>query len=133
MTANSGLQQPTPVGTGVAQWNAEEYDTANLWNPAQPSRLTAPIAGIYLVTAGAIREQNNATDNATLTIRVSGIEYASEISAPVPGEFKIQAISTVAPLNAGDFVELTFAGQALDGFANAKRTHLSLTWLGPRS
>jgi hypothetical protein len=29
--------------------------------------------------------------------------------------------------------EMVFSGQAIDGFANSKRTHLSMTWLGPRS
>jgi hypothetical protein len=46
-----GLQAASGDTPVAASWNTEEFDTANLWDPGSPTRLTAPISGIYLVTA----------------------------------------------------------------------------------
>lgn len=123
-----------PSGDTVASWNTQQFDTADLWNPSEPTKLTAPIAGIYLVTAGAIRQQNsNAIPG--LAIRVDGtITYAEQRPEPLTDtvDLPVQSISTIAPLDSGEYAELVFSGQAIDGFANSKRTHLSMTWLGPK-
>lgn len=119
----------------AASWNTEEFDTANLWDPANPTRLTAPISGIYLVTAGAIRQQNS-QQIPSIAIRVGGtVLYAEEDPQPLASATRlpVQSISTIVPLTAGDYVEMVFGGQAIDGFLNSKRTHLSMTWIGPRS
>ena len=119
----------------AASWNTEEFDTANLWNPGIPTRLTAPISGIYLVTAGAIR-QLRSPEIPGIAIRVGGtVLYAAEDPEPLVSatRIQIQSISTIVPLVAGDYVEMVFSGQAIDGFANSKRTHLSMTWLGRKS
>jgi hypothetical protein len=34
------------------QWTAEDYDTANLWDVAAPTKLFAPVAGTYRVQSG---------------------------------------------------------------------------------
>ncbi|HEV7771784.1 MAG TPA: hypothetical protein VGO48_00695 [Conexibacter sp.] len=123
-----------PIGP-PASWNTEEFDTANLWNPANPTRLTAPISGIYLVTAGAIRELNSPAIP-SLAIRVGGtVDYAAEDPQPLASltRLPIQSISTIVPLTAGDYVEMAFSGQVIDGFFNSRRTNLSMTWLSSKS
>ncbi len=130
-----GLQAANGDTPVAASWNTEEFDTANLWSPGSPTRLTAPISGIYLVTAGAIRELNSAAIP-SLAIRVGGtVDYAAEDPQPLASASRlpIQSISTIVPLTAGEYVEMTYSGQAIDGFFNSRRTHLSMTWLSPRS
>ncbi len=130
-----GLQAANGDTPVAASWNTEEFDTANVWNPADPTRLTAPISGIYLVTAGAIRQMNSSAIPG-IAIRVGGtVEYAAEDPEPLSSTTRIpiQSISTIVPLTAGDYVEMTYSGQAIDGFFNSRRTHLSMTWLGPKS
>lgn len=130
-----GVQAASGDDLVAASWNTEQFDTANLWDPAQPTRLTAPRAGLYVVTAGAIREQNS-TAIPTLAIRVDGtVLYAQDSPQPLADatELPVQSISTVVPMDAGDYAELVYSGQAIDGFLNSKRTHLSMTWIGRKS
>jgi hypothetical protein len=63
------------------------------------------------------------------------VDYAAEDPRPLTDatRIQIQSISTIVPLTAGDYVEMTYSGQAVDGFFNSRRTHLSMTWLGRKS
>ena len=43
------------VGSGVSSavvWTIEDYDSSTMWNPANPSRLVAPVAGTYNFSFG---------------------------------------------------------------------------------
>ncbi len=43
------------VGSGVSSavvWTVEDYDSSTMWNPANPSRIVAPVAGTYNFSFG---------------------------------------------------------------------------------
>jgi hypothetical protein len=128
-------------------YEAESYDTAGLFNPAAPDRLTAPIAGVYAIdggvrwTANALGTRfagiciNQPTVGACgLTNNVAVSQYATN-DDPGIGTMRLtqQSLSTQLKLAAGDVVQVVVtqnSGGALnvDGFPV---THLAMTWVGP--
>jgi hypothetical protein len=102
------------------QFNEERYDTANLHDPSKNSRLTAPVSGVYLITANIewadenLEEESNGVRTLALmrngkTLiameRVDASDYNG--SGPEPKvEGTVQAIATQALLGAGDFIDV---------------------------
>jgi hypothetical protein len=128
-------------------YEAELYDTAGLFDPAFPGRLTAPIAGVYVIDAG-VRWAANALGTrfagicinqptvgaCGLTNNVAVSQYATN-DDPGVGTLRLtqQSVSTQLKLAAGDVVQVVVtqnSGGALnvDGFPV---THLAMTWVGP--
>jgi hypothetical protein len=128
-------------------WESELYDTAGLFNPAAPDRLTAPIAGVYAIDGG-VRWATNALGTrfagicinqptvgaCGLTNNVAVSQYATN-DDPGIGTMRLtqQSVSTQLKLAAGDVVQVVVtqnSGGALniDGFPV---THLAMTWVGP--
>jgi hypothetical protein len=128
-------------------WEGEVYDTAGLFDPAAPDRLTAPIAGVYAIDGG-VRWSANALGTrfagicinqptvgaCGLTNNVAVSQYATN-DDPGVGTLRLtqQSVSTQLKLAAGDVVQVVVtqnSGGALnvDGFPV---THLAMTWVGP--
>lgn len=127
-------------------WESELYDTAGLFDPAAPDRLTAPIAGVYVINAG-VRWAANALGTRFAGICINqptvgscGIANNVAISQyatnddPGIGTLRLtqQSVSTQVKLNAGDVVQVIVtqnSGGALnvDGFP---ATNLGMTWVG---
>lgn len=127
-------------------YEAELYDTAGLFDPAAPDRLTAPIAGVYVIDAG-VRWSANAlgtrfagicinqptVGSCGLTNNVAVSQYATN-DDPGIGSLRLtqQSVSTQLKLAAGDVVQAVVtqnSGAPLnaDGFPV---THLAMTWVG---
>jgi hypothetical protein len=107
---SSGGDQPIPTSTVTKlSWAAANYDTANMYNAANPTRLTAPIAGIYNVTA-AVKWRSGAGQHRFATIRKNGVSSDLAISQVAPvlagGQFTSQVVAGQIKLAAGDFIEL---------------------------
>ena len=103
--------QTIPSGQDVAiKFNGELYDTNDCHNAVNDSRLTAPEAGVYLITGNLrIDSGGNALQTAELIVRVNG--GASNIAARnqarnVNVSTIVQNVSTQMFLNQGDYVEL---------------------------
>ena len=128
-------------------YESEVYDTAGLFDPATPDRLTAPIAGVYAIDAG-VRWSANALGTrfagicinqptigaCGITNNVAVSQYATN-DDPGIGTLRLtqQSVSTQWKLDAGGVVQVVVtqnSGGALnvDGFPV---THLAMTWLGP--
>jgi hypothetical protein len=128
-------------------WESELYDTAGLFDPATPDRLTAPIAGVYAIDAG-VRWSANALGTRFAgicinqpTIGACGItnniavsQYATN-DDPGIGTLRLtqQSVSTQWKLAAGGVVQVVVTQNSgaplnVDGFPV---THLAMTWLGP--
>ena len=105
---------------------------------ANESRLTAPIAGLYLVEA-MVPWANDATGTRQLTIRRNGTTtvVTTTAAAAAGSNTNNQQVSLVTRLNAGDYVEVTLrqtgvpAGLNIQGFAEPDAPHLSMIWVGP--
>ena len=133
-----------PAFTGLT-WATELYDTAGLFNPAAPDRLTAPIAGVYAIEAG-VRWAANATGfrfagicinqlpaDCSIDDNIAVSEYATN-DDPGVGALKLtqQSVSTQVKLAAGAIVHVVVtqdSGVALnvDPF---RATYLAMTWVG---
>ncbi len=125
------------------QFTDEEFDQGNLGNvdcstfPAppthEPTRLTAPRAGLYAITGGLLWE-DSAVGKRTIAIRLNETTYLTqeEYDAAASGA-TLQNAATIARLAQGDFVQLTAVQTGNPDLAvrSQPRTYLAMAWLGP--
>jgi hypothetical protein len=118
------------------RFESEDFDTANLHNSQRtPSRLTAPIDGIYQVSAGVVWGVN-ATGRRELLLSVNGtVRGAQSAINAISNQSAKQNVSDPLKLSAGDFVEAKVfqsSGGDLAALTGASRsTFLAMTWIGP--
>ena len=95
-----------PNGTFAAiQLTSETWDTAGLHSSTNNTRLTAPIDGIYMLTANVFWA-GNSTGERDLGIQINGnkfVGFVADAAADV-SETPL-SLSTVYLMNAGDFAE----------------------------
>lgn len=113
-----GLRTSTPHTTSgsaytplVISWNIEDFDTANYHTSGQPTRMTAPVAGLYQVTA---KVRTSSTVYASgLQFGVNGtIDASSRQISPVgtsSGTFS--SLTKTYSLAVGGYVEVFSLGQ----------------------
>lgn len=128
-------------------WESERYDTAGLFDPAAPDRLTAPIAGVYAIDGG-VRWSANALGTrfagicinqptvgaCGITNNVAVSQYATN-DDPGIGTLRLtqQSVSTQLKLAAGDVVQIVVT-QNSGGPLNVDgqpASNLAMTWVGP--
>lgn len=122
------------IGTGSAtavSFGAEIFDHGNCWVIGSPTRLTAPIAGVYTVTA-AVEFAQNATGNRQVHIYTNGSEH-SRVTVPSVGSGLATRVShsAIVELAAGGYVEC-FVFQDSGGNLNitngANTPNLAFVW-----
>lgn len=131
------VAQTIPNNTEVVlAFNSERYDTSNLHSTvSNTSRLTAPVAGKYLITA-AVSWDSHATGYRTVYLRLNGSTWIAIQRDAVSGTAVWpQTITTVYDLGENDYVEVSVrhtAGVALDILAaNNYSPEFAMQWLGP--
>jgi hypothetical protein len=126
------------------QFDEELYDTDGM-HPSgsydvEGSKFTAPIAGLYSISAGLIWYDGNGTKRQLYLTKNATQYIVGETIPPQASGFTIQTVTGVIDLAAGDYVQawvshdastnlgtgLSQAGQFGDG-----RNFLSMTWIGP--
>jgi hypothetical protein len=130
--------QSIPSGfTTTLAFNTERYDTANMHsNATNNSRLTAPVTGIYAVTA-QVEWAGNVNGGRAIFLEKNGpAPIASDNEPPSPVDVPvIQELTTQVRLQAGDFVRAVVdqgSGGALDVIKDPESTpEFSMTWLAP--
>jgi hypothetical protein len=103
-TTNQSIANATVT---AITFDAERYDTANLWVVGQPTRLTAPMAGWYAIGAHANHDAN-AVGIRSLFLRLNGATFigAWEVNAgAAAGRGTAMSVDTVYQLAASDYVE----------------------------
>jgi hypothetical protein len=127
--------------TLVVSYDAVDFNVGGVYTAAQPTRMTAPIAGRYLIVATA-RWQNNDQGRRTIALEVNGtaVQIArSNVSAYFQGGVNPlqpeQTAQAVYMLNAGDYVEV-WAYQDSGGALNLlsaidNGVTFSMQWLAP--
>lgn len=94
-------------------FNSERYDTAGMHDPVtNNSRLTATVAGLYLITAhfrwGSVG--GTFTCNTIANLKVNRTTDIAEDRVQLPVAFAVsQSMETVYQLAAGDYVEVVVA------------------------
>jgi len=105
---SAGFNIPDDSQTPLT-WDMEEWDTANLHSTTtDTSRLTAPVAGKYLVFGSVNWNNLGSGGNRTVALRFNNsvILAAQSMQGGTVNAFgNYQAVSTVAQLGVGDFVE----------------------------
>ena len=101
--------QSIPNATATAiEFDTVVTDPTGLWNSATPTRLTAPVAGQYLVTATAFWA-TAATGEALLRIQKNGVSpsgFYGVSSIPMLAGFDAgNSVAVIVPMAAGDYVE----------------------------
>lgn len=108
-TAN-GTWQVVGAGTGIA-WDTENVDTANLHSTTvNPTRVTIPVAGLYLLTAN-IAFNSNATGARAVAFKKNGVGTGPNIegrsiSTPQGSVETTPSTSAVVKLAVNDFIEV---------------------------
>lgn len=108
------------------------WDNANVWDAGQPSRLTAPIDGRYLILAN-VGFDANAVGRRICQIRANGVTMVTEqaTNTAATGTAVIHAASEY-DLNAGQYVEmlgLQTSGGALNSAAIQHQTWMSMRYI----
>ncbi len=117
-------------------FNVERFDTADVHASDTPSRLTAPRDGIYMISANISWAGTNAAGARELSIRrnTTAIILRDVVQPVAGGNTTEQAVSTIAALEQGDFVEVVLrqnSGAALQIFSSEEFTpEFSLAYVG---
>jgi hypothetical protein len=131
--AYSAASHTIPSGTFTAiPFNAEHFDTADIWSPGSPTRLTASRTGTYVVSASAGWPAG--TGSRTLRIDRSGAQIALNTVPATGGPG--QVVATITRMNAGEYVELVVhqdsgAGAGTTVCAGNSCPSLAIAWVGP--
>jgi hypothetical protein len=133
----------TGPGSGVIQndtWtplnlNVERYDTAAMHSPQTPtSRLTAPVDGIYLVTA-QVRWQSSFGRRVLSLRRNEKVTVGGTTDLLTVPDDRAQEVTSQVRLNAGDFIEagvLQISGAPLSVLKDGEYSpEFAMTWLAP--
>jgi len=129
--------QSIPSGTPTdLSYDVERFDIAGLFNPAAPTLLTAPIDGIYSISASVIWAPS-ATGQRQVEILVGSnpnpIAFEVDTNAGA-GVLKSQNVSTIYALGAGDSIRVRVSqdsGGALDVSKQGEASpELMMAWIG---
>jgi hypothetical protein len=131
----TGADQPIPNGTVTKlTFAAATYDTANMFNAANPTRITVPIAGIYNVTA-AVKWRAGTGQHRFATIRKNGVLHDEAISQVAPvlaaGQFTSQVVAGQLRLAAGDFIELSVFQDSGASLNTVNALTTQVVWMSP--
>jgi hypothetical protein len=136
----SSHDEPTKIqiGFGPVQqltFDRVSFDTDNLFDPGHPSRLTAPVAGIYLITTSvswAVEGTSLNGVNRAVYISVDG--HVIAVDQRPPAAETRQVVTTIYRLNPGDTVQVGIGQDAGDLTANAVGDYapsLAVAWIAP--
>lgn len=115
---------PNSVPT-VVNFEGELFDTASIHDPAYPANLTAPVAGIYLLTS-VVKFASNSTGVRKISMVLNGsAEIAS--SASQAGTDSAVSISTIYQLAANDVVQV-YAFQTSGGALNTDGSGVGMSF-----
>lgn len=130
----SGNQSINDATLTALSFGAEDADTDSFHdNSTNPSRLTAPVTGYYIVEGG-VEFASNATGRRAVQIRKNGsVFYASLMVDACSSDATLLPVSAIVQLNAGDYVEIMVfqnSGGALNAVADSRATRAEIGLLG---
>ena len=126
-------------GSGVAAvfgadiaWDTEAFDTRGLFDAGTPTRLTAPVDGLYQSNAGVRLSGLSANALVDLYLRQGTSTIAIQRAEEHGGfSFAYLSVSSLVSLDAGESVQasLFFSGSAPSVLTDSS---LTLNWIGPQ-
>ena len=111
------------------------FDTAGLFDPAHPTRLTAPVTGIYLISANVSWQITSSPSGLNRAVVLYVNDAAVSIDQRPPAQETRQVVTTLYRLKAGDEVEVgvgqdeatTLIADAVGDYAPS----LEMAWIAP--
>lgn len=101
---NASVSIPNNVHTAIA-FNSERWDTTGFHNAINPSRLTAPVAGVYSMVANVAWAAGGGARR-LVSIRLNGETFIS-IDERAPSTLQVwQAVPGIWQMNAGEYAEV---------------------------
>jgi len=127
------IAQSTASGNATATWSASDavYDAYNMYDPAQNTRLTVPLGGLYRCTY-RVR-----TNSATLPLAVAayrnGAVYArgAGSAAAMTGGASSVSETFTAFLSAGQYLELVVSSTGVTPIQLGGESFFELEYIGP--
>ena len=104
----------------VVTWNVKAFDTDNYHNSGTPSRLTAPVAGYYRVTA-KIRTAST-TQAGGLSLALNGVNDNTTrvVTQPSTSGAAFASVTRTLYLTAGQYVEMNSQAEAVMAITTAE-------------
>ena len=121
----------TGITTGVyidISWDSVGFDTDSYWSGGNPTRLTAPVTGKYLIIGNTHLDALGAGTYRGASIQLNGARTidTGEIRTGAIG-YSYQSVSVIMTLTAGDYVELAvFQDQGSDGTVGTTNCNFSI-------
>ncbi|MGE0512883.1 MAG: tail fiber domain-containing protein [Hyphomicrobiaceae bacterium] len=119
----------------TVSWNTTDWDNGGMWSAGSPTRLTAPVSGIYLID-GTAAFDSLTSNSRWVRFSVNGnptAEYCNRTVDAVQGGYHFVNCDVVVKLDANDYVEmlvLQTQGSALNMLSN---TRFSAVLLSPQA
>lgn len=131
---NANQTTTTAVHLSLAL-NSERYDTASMHSTVtNNSRITIPVAGLYLVTGHLEWAAGNTTGVRQAELFLNGLTFIAMQSAAGVAQIIQMTVSTVYKFAAADYVELAAfqnSGVGLNINSSANYSpELAATWIG---
>jgi hypothetical protein len=124
-------------GRQFAAFDGESFDTAGLHDSTNPTRLTAPVDGIYVIV-GNVEWCNSSEGFRQVTVMLgqNGFMAQSRIDAVAQdGLHTSQSVSAILGLASGDYVQLDLQQGSSGNLCTLGTTEgnpsLSMAWIGP--
>ena len=89
----------------VVSWSSTEYDDGDCWKEANPTRLTAPETGLYVIQWSVDILPSSLSGEKEIWVRLNGSDNHRLGAQDYVGPADIQTLTVVARLTAGDYVE----------------------------
>jgi hypothetical protein len=133
--ARVSLTSTAPINGGnlIVSWQHEDFDTAALFDAGTPTRLTAPVAGIYQVDVAVLVQGMTAGSGAAVLVSLVGGTAQTGSQAPVLSGAAYLSTSALVALDAGQ--ALTVAVTTNSGGTpgvDPSVGFFALHWVAPR-
>ncbi|BBL80216.1 hypothetical protein RxyAA322_20700 [Rubrobacter xylanophilus] len=129
MTVQSLDQVTIPFG-------GTEYDVGDLWVSTNPTRMTAPVSGVYLISAQVSFSSNNTGWRAITLMKNGAVPIATSQISAAPDVGTFLPISTHVFLWKGEYVEVVVqqnSGPDSSLTVSGATRHFEMTWIAPLS
>jgi hypothetical protein len=130
----------TNNATAVLSYDTSDFNVGGVFSTTQPTRMTAPVAGRYLITA-SVRWASNSAGRRALALELNGTAAQiarSNVSPYLQGAAAFnpeQTVGSVYQLKAGDYVEVWAyqnSGAPLDLQSTVDNgITFSMVWIAP--
>lgn len=130
LVSRSTIQNFVAATAADVSWDTAQVEVGEFWNIGSPTRLTAPVSGLYRIS-GNVAWGAGAGGNREILVRKNATAPApfgvgrSKMDQPAAGGLKHGLTSTLIPLAVNDYVELRCIASVNDDIAAVGTTD---TW-----